>query len=111
MEEPREFVADGYNCLIKQGPFSLLGYVEIPEGHPWYRKSYHELSRVKVHGGLTYSEPFKPGDWDAKGDSWWIGFDCAHVGDTEWLGGHAKGEDYVEGEVRRLARQAAELFA
>jgi len=58
------------------------GYVKVPEKHPFYEKHYdwiHENYDVEVHGGLTYSEK-KIGSCNDSG--WFIGFDCAHYGDT-----------------------------
>lgn len=34
------------------------------------------LSRIRVHGGLTWSGPL-----DAHERDWWFGFDCGHFGD------------------------------
>lgn len=80
-----EFQHGGYDCQIVRSSrnypevFHLCGYVRIPENHPFYQKEYPELyaigKAVKCHGGLTYSDDF----WD--NGSWWIGFDCAHLGD------------------------------
>lgn len=33
------------------------GYVAVPPTNKYWGKSYDDLSNIKVHGGLTYSEP------------------------------------------------------
>lgn len=50
------------------------GYVQIPEGHPWYGKHYNDLN-IAVHGGITFSGS------RVNENGWWLGFDCAHSGD------------------------------
>ena len=78
--------------VIERGTFSGLdylivglsighrcGYVRVPEDHPWHDATHEMdpmLSKVRVHGGLTFC-----GSLDqAKGT--WLGFDCAHAGDA-----------------------------
>jgi hypothetical protein len=51
------------------------GYIRVPEGHPWYEKSFMDID-VEVHGGLTFS-----GFSEILGDGFWVGFDCAHASD------------------------------
>lgn len=76
----------GLPCLIVRGPVgALCGYVAVSPGHPWHGKHYDGCD-ADVHGGLTYSDKCagaichaaKPGEPD---DVWWLGFDCAHLGD------------------------------
>ncbi|PRY38409.1 hypothetical protein CLV58_109136 [Spirosoma oryzae] len=50
------------------------GYVELPEGHPWFNVHYEHIP-VDIHGGLTYAN-FE------EGKGWVIGFDTAHYGDS-----------------------------
>ena len=64
----------------------LLGYVGVPNGHPWDGKDYDEID-ADVHGGLTFAsrpnerdEGVYPADFE--GVAWWVGFDCGHVGDV-----------------------------
>lgn len=62
--------SDGHRC----------GYVRINDEHPLHGKDVRELD-VDCHGGLTFSKIVKV----AQGDfsvGHWIGFDCAHYGDT-----------------------------
>ena len=52
------------------------GYVILPKEHPFHGVEYDILNEyVDVHGGLTYSNTDKNGDWK-------VGFDTAHLGDT-----------------------------
>ena len=119
------FEVDGRACIIHRGPLgALCGYVSVPPGHPWH--GVHEPADARVHGGVTYSAncqgPIchiaKPGDPD---DVWWIGFDCAHLGDVVpgmlavngraprgfgELGESYKTLAYVREEVEQLAAQA-----
>lgn len=83
-----EFEYKGYPCVIlrahpkaqneKDWLGSLCGYVALPREHPYYGKGYEQIE-IDVHGGLTYCNE-RLGDLDA-GNVWWIGFDCAHLGD------------------------------
>jgi hypothetical protein len=116
----------GLPCLIARnsGGGNLCGYVGVPPGHPWHGKDYSDLDNVDVHGGLTYSRGCAevgavchvpaPGEPDG---IWWLGFDCAHSGDSRpgWAD-HFKFQEeysvyrdveYVRREVERLAEQAA----
>ena len=125
------------------------GYVAIPPGHALYRKDYSDecpgvswddLAEVEigkrgvmslicvdtgkpplvehvfdVHGSLTFSgENF---------GRWWLGFDCAHVGDAPdpsicsplyarnmHPGDIVRSREYVEVECARLADQIAVRF-
>ena len=100
----------GYRC----------GYVRIPNGHPWHGKDYDDIcSHLEVHGGLTFAEPDKPCDKGGADDAWWVGFDCAHLGDMPdpslpnyrqlgYKNGTVKGQGYVENQCRKLCEQAAE---
>jgi len=36
---------------------------------------------LKVHGGVTYSSEYCPGEEKKEADSWWFGFDSGHAGD------------------------------
>jgi len=76
----------------------LCGYIYLPESHPDYGKTYHDLD-VYVHGGLTFSENGR------------FGFDCAHAGDYEpGNTAHFDGDvyrtvDFVLEELHKLAEQ------
>jgi hypothetical protein len=123
--------ATDLDCLIvRNHSGALCGYVGLPPGHPLHGKDYddaHDLADIDVHGGLTFADACKEGT-DGRGichvpapgrpaDVWWLGFDCAHLGDLVpryaelWSGGGP--EDvyrdiaYVQAECATLAGQLA----
>lgn len=51
-----------------------IGYIIIPEGHPWYGKDRDDLQHINVHGKITYSKINENNQWK-------IGFDCGHADD------------------------------
>ncbi len=97
------------------------GYVGIPASHPWHGKDYNVLEpSPDVHGGLTYSNEAVGPDFEETQPLglWWIGFDCAHLGDYtvdrtsvyESVFGeqrHGWTSALVKGEVGRLAQIVA----
>lgn len=117
-----EFEHAGFPCLMLRQPRlgHWCGYVAVPPGHPWHGKGYDDVD-ARAHGGLTYAEKCsggvchvpKPGEPD---DVWWLGFDCAHLGDFSPVGNsqpYAFGSpeeyrdaEWVRREVERLAAQA-----
>ncbi len=113
--EPDEldFEHCGFAChIIRHETMGhLLGYVDVPYGHPWYGKNYDDIA-VECHGGLTFAAAMA-----AK--AWRVGFDCAHLGDLSpgmnrhmtslvALSGTYKTMKWVEREVKRLAEQASQ---
>lgn len=63
----------GYRC----------GYVRLPPGHPWHGKGYDDVDPYpEVHGGLTFAEADTACGKGGDDNAWWLGFDCAHVGDA-----------------------------
>ncbi len=54
-------------------------YIEIPQGHKFYRKDYdsNELRDIDCHGGLTFADFRDFGD----GLNYYIGWDYAHYND------------------------------
>lgn len=96
-------VEDGIKWVTAQAPVydAVNGYVEVPEGHPWYGKEYDDID-VECPGGLTYSE------------GGWIGFDTLHSTDY-WPGQQRPprpGEKHwtpqmVAEATRQLAREVA----
>jgi hypothetical protein len=76
----KEWEHAGLKCAVTQNRQAMnrCGYVRVPPGHPAHGKE-DELN-VDVHGGLTFSriEPCAHED----GTGWWLGFDCAHSGDS-----------------------------
>ncbi len=93
----------GYRC----------GYVEVPEA---LNKLKSELEDLDVHGGVTYIDHFNPIDL-APTKSWWIGFDCAHVGDgftsrfftLRDPSEEVRSQEYCVKECERLIDQLIEL--
>jgi hypothetical protein len=60
------------------------GYVSVPEKHPLHLATYSDnddVSSIDVHGGITYSGPGCKGIPEFERASWWLGFDCGHLGD------------------------------
>lgn len=113
----RYFTHQGINCMTQMGPFTINGYIELPENHPWL--DFHYMIEVhpdiEVHGGITYHEGRV------------IGFDTNHFRDghhpdadlTDQAGGisildiygeipHIWTWEEVEAETRKLADQAKE---
>ena len=79
------------------------GYVGVDSSHPWFGKHYDNLD-VDIHGGLTWSEAFKP---NHKPDGlWWLGFDTAHSGDTL----ENCSEEYVKSQTQSLYNQAVKAW-
>ncbi len=60
------------------------GYVEIPKGHPLYKKDMHDME-LYVHGGITFAQtiddPKQFNDIFNKG-AFVVGFDTMHGGDN-----------------------------
>lgn len=115
-------------CLIvRNHGGALCGYVGVAEGHPAFEKHYDAVQPYPdVHGGLTFSDFCSPhGDNKERGIChvpsegepdrvWWLGFDCAHLGDTtpayDWSHDYEssyKRVAYVQNECRNLAQQLA----
>ena len=98
--------------MTQMGPFTVNGYVELPENHPWLDKGdLQDFYDVDVHGGITYHEGRV------------IGFDTNHLGDGHhpeapltdlgtptFRGGnlHTWTWAEVEEETRKLADQVKE---
>lgn len=114
-----EFEFLGFECYaVRNCVGSWDGYVKIPKEHVAYGKSYEDkdLSSIKVHGGLTYSDYRLPRCDEIKG--YFLGFDCLHFDDLipyrfltydEHLLGKGictyKSKEYVRGELYKLAKQ------
>lgn len=63
-------VRNGWRC----------GYVGVPAGNLYYGKdNLGDVGDLEVHGGVTFSAEDLRG---VQGVDWWLGFDCAHYGDT-----------------------------
>ena len=70
---------NGLDCVIRENHFGYLcGYIFIPEDHP---ERNSELENIDVHGGITYKD-VELFNVINSGKGIWIGFDCAHYGDS-----------------------------
>lgn len=127
------------DCLmVRNHVGALCGYVGVPPEHPWYKVQYDDIEpRPMVHGGLTFSDLCAEGEGVEDGPfichvpgpgrpeaPWWLGFDCAHLGDLmpRYLEDDMKGLEilaegryrtfeYVRQECASLARQIREAGA
>lgn len=106
--------------IVHNGIGNRCGYVRIPISHPWHGKGYHDVP-AQCHGRLTFAEEGVPCDAKGDDDAWWIGFHCAHGGDsadlelcresayTPLVGyGEVRTQEYVESECRSICEQAKE---
>ncbi len=124
----------GYPSLMRRNANgSWCGYVAVPLGHTAHGWDYDALEGIEVHGGLTYSqaslgEPdtgvcHVPAEGEAD-DVWWLGFDCGHCQDDNWMMVGLRGKHlelatwshpvyrdvgYVRQECSRLAQQLRAL--
>ena len=73
------FEYKGFPCVVMFQPMGFrTGYVGLPKGHKYYGGNFYEIP-VDCHCGLTYSRYYLFGQADK--DTYWIGFDCAHICD------------------------------
>jgi len=79
----KDFEYKGFKCHIRrvnpEYTGHLCGYLEIPLNHPVYGMDYNEIEEfydygLPAHGGLTFASEVD--------NAYWIGFDCAHLGDV-----------------------------
>lgn len=101
----------GQHCLIQRSPLgALCGYVGGRWDWPWFGEDYWDIEEIDVHGGLTHSGVLRGTDHTI----YWIGFDCAHVGDLcpemprLWPYSTYRDIEFVKGQVTSLARQLHE---
>ena len=108
-----EGIANGHEWVVMHNNAGFrCGYVKVKPGHPWHGQE----PSATVHGGITFAEADVPcGNGDDNG--WWVGFDCAHLGDAPdpLLPGSSasiawdetvRDQEYVEEECRSLCKQA-----
>lgn len=126
IQRPNDVLATGEHCgfkwqVIHNCSGFRCGYVRLPPGHPWHGLDYDSIG-ADVHGGLTFAVEDTPCDKGGSDDGWWIGFDCAHLGDSPdpelkkkkgvnawslaWDDGVVRSQEYVEAECRSLCEQA-----
>lgn len=106
----------------------FCGYVGVPKEHafhgvgPAYSNDDYlesEVSRLEVHGGITFAQDYCPPNYDENTGLWWLGFDCNHSGDLRWSEKENlnpdycsfKDESYVMNECEKLARQIVDWKA
>lgn len=97
------------------------GYSLIPKEYSYSEEEIDKWSgRIKIHGGVTYSEQGEDGIW--------IGFDCSHSWDAPDpelfedrtlyeriintygdYSGTIRTQEYVENECRKLCREIVKL--
>lgn len=80
--DPKVFNLDGYFCVIYRNPFtkSLLGYVGIPKGHPYFGSHYGKID-INCHGELSYSGcDIAHTGINPRNEYYFIRFDCCHIG-------------------------------
>ncbi len=131
VERPDDVLAEGREegfewVVVNNGNAHRCGYVKVEPGHPWFGKGWDELPDIDVHGGITFASPDVQCDKGGPDNGWWLGFDCCHSGDAPDpdLPGYVdftklgafppmsrmrdvvRTQRYVEGECRRLCRQA-----
>ena len=122
-------IEGGYEWEVVQNRMAYrCGYVRIPPGHPWHGKGYDDVRAADgdwpdVHGGLTFAEADTDCGKGGEDNAWWLGFDCAHLGDAAdpdlpgydsriGIGGFdsvVRTTEYVRAECLGLIRQAAEV--
>lgn len=90
-----------YGSFVPPNPMRwFCGYVRLPEDHKFYGKDVNELENLfTVHGGVTFA-----GALD-EADGFYVGFDCAHLGDTP----EVQDEAYTLDECKRLVDQLIAL--
>ena len=89
-------------AMIPSGNYRC-GYVRVPNEHSLFLIDSFSISGIDAHGGLTYAGK-KPGDTEDSYE-WWIGFDCAHFGDTE----ESCTTEYCVDQCERMSKQLSEI--
>jgi len=87
--------------IVKSSYDYLCGYIGIPEAHALYKDDLYDIV-VNVHGGITYTNYHH---LIPESTLWYIGFDCAHTGDTPEICDIT----YVTKQCNLLSRQLAQL--
>ena len=124
-------VYEGFEWVVTHNDVGhRCGYVRVPLGHPWHGSTMDQADEnIRVHGGITFTEPDVPCEKDGPDNAWWVGFDCAHAFDAPDLellknetkevlqilkgiskGGVVRTQEYVEEECKNLCLQAKEAI-
>jgi hypothetical protein len=95
-------------AVLFVGQSHRCGYILMPEKSPFKELSYDDLP-ISVHGGLTFKDSL-PAVNTSK-ESIWLGFDCAHSGDTTKFAalGHVWTLEEVAKETEKMAEQFKKL--
>ena len=114
MSVEKRFEYKGYPCviifhtydeeLLSHGLYLenyLCGYVGLPKTSKFYKKNYDDIP-IDCHGGLTYGSNQLFGQNDP--DTFWIGYDCAHYGDSIFI----CNLEYCEEQCRSIVDQIIE---
>jgi hypothetical protein len=79
---------DSTTLGIKSPILALTAMVGSDDEHSKIRRSIDVL--IDVHGGVTFSSEKTKGDYPVDYENlWWFGYDCAHYGDDESIGGQS----------------------
>ena len=118
----KQWTYKGLPCVIRviECLGHRCGYVGVPMKRE-YIFSDKWLENIEVHGGVTYHKNSL--EDVERADTYWIGFDCAHIGDVPdpqynfegWLqhepyGGHVWYPAEVMAETEHLADQLLEVI-
>ena len=106
---------DGYAYAILSLGTHPTAYVNVPAGHPAYKKDYNKID-MDVHGGLTYGSSILRTSKTDSLDGWWLGWDYAHYTDysgcfpSEWDQKRWTTEEIME-DVKTAVAQLKEMEA
>ena len=117
--------ATSLDCVfVRTDMGHLCGYVGLPEGHALHGADPDEADDACgdwPHGGFTYGREgneYVPGVQGLDAGLWWLGFDCAHGGDSSpgskvgfLTTGTYRDVGYVKAEVARMAGMVAAAAA
>ena len=80
----REWKHQGLSCavVLAREASHRCGYVRVPPGHPTHGQDRDDVG-VDIHGGLTFAQ-IEPCEEHEDGQGYWLGFDCAHLGDANY---------------------------
>jgi hypothetical protein len=101
----KEWVHCGLRCkVIFVYQSHRCGYVGLYKSHVAYGIKYDNIN-VDVHGGLTFGNNGKDNDFLDDKETYWLGFDCGHGGDTpfKWT------LDVTIVETNRLAEKLSQI--
>lgn len=112
-EQVMAFTHLGCDCTVLMGPFTINGYIVLPEGHPWLQhESLEGVDFIDVHGGITYHQGRVIGfDTNHSGDGHHpdsAGYQCAIEHGLNIPRGIPWSWEEVAEETERLAEQARE---